>query len=110
MMVAFLGLIFLLSVLSDPSSEAIRIFGAEVPDLCLFKRLTGYRCPGCGLTRAFSFMAEGQVWSAFRMHILGPPIFLAMLYQLFYSAARLFRGPRWIPPWRRWWRSRRRRR
>lgn len=109
-LVILLGAIFVTAFLSDPSQESISLFGVQVPELCVVKRLTGYRCPGCGLTRSFAYMGEGQVLEAFRMHILGPPIFVAMLYQLVYSALRLFKGPRWIAPWKRWWRSLRARR
>lgn len=34
------------------------------PTLCLFRRLLGRPCPACGMTRAMSALARGQVRSA----------------------------------------------
>ena len=31
--------------------------------ICLFRRLTGIPCPGCGMTRAFAHLAKGE-WAA----------------------------------------------
>ncbi len=40
------------------------------PDLCLFHRLTGIACPGCGLTRAAAALAKGQFAESWRWHPL----------------------------------------
>ena len=45
----------------------------ELP-LCLFKALTGLRCPGCGLTHAFLAAGRGQWWAAALHHPLGPAL------------------------------------
>ncbi len=97
--------VLVLALLADPSSESIRLFGAELPGLCVFKRLTGTPCPGCGLTRSFSYLADGLLWQSLRMHPLGPPFFLAMLYQLPIRAGYMAWGPGWETPWSRWWRG-----
>jgi hypothetical protein len=46
---------------------------------CLIKTLTGWDCPGCGLTRAFCAMAKGQIRAAARFNLFGPPLFVATL-------------------------------
>lgn len=81
------------AVFLSPASEAVSLFGFEVPVLCGWRRLTGEACPGCGMTRAFSFMAHGHVVEAFRVNPAGPLVFLLVLTQ---------------PPWRLWqlWRLR----
>jgi hypothetical protein len=43
------------------------------PSVLLFSR----PCPGCGMTTCFAYMAQGQVLEAFRVHALGPILFLA---------------------------------
>jgi len=47
-----------------------------LPD-CGFKRLTGFHCPGCGSTRAFSNLVQGEFSAALGMNplvILGLPV------------------------------------
>ena len=45
------------------------------PVLCPFRRITGVWCPGCGMTRAFGWLAHGDLHQALRYHPLAP-IFL----------------------------------
>lgn len=75
----------------SPSSSEVTFFGYEVPVLCGFRRLTGQSCPGCGLTRSFTFMAHGLVGPAYRTHVLGPVAFLLVALQLPYRGWRLWR-------------------
>lgn len=58
------------------------IFGGG---LCVFKRLTGIPCPGCGLTRGFLAILRLDFSSAFSYNILVIPLFLCMC-----AAALLF--------------------
>jgi hypothetical protein len=49
---------------------------------CLWKALSGWKCPGCGLTRAWAFLVRGQFFAAFQMNcliFLTVPIFLKYL-------------------------------
>ena len=71
----------------QPSPDVVSVFGYDVPILCGFRRLTGYACPGCGLTRSFAFMAHGQLWQALDANWFGPPFFLFVAGQV---------------PWRAW--------
>jgi hypothetical protein len=91
---AFFGAVVLAAALLSPSSEAVSLFGVEVPALCAFRNLTGTGCPGCGLTRSFSFMAHGDPVQAFRMNWIGPFLFLAFAsqppYRLYRAANDLF--------------------
>jgi hypothetical protein len=39
--------------------------------LCLFERVTGRPCPGCGMTRSILRLAQGDLVGSLRMHPLG---------------------------------------
>ena len=45
-----------------------RIFGVGIP--CVFRLITGLKCPGCGMTHAFSEIATGDIASAFESNAL----------------------------------------
>lgn len=62
-----LGLAALFLVLRFSSPAAV-----PGPDLCLFHRLTGLACPACGLTRAASAFAKGDLGAAVDWHPLLP--------------------------------------
>lgn len=38
---------------------------------CTFHRLTGFHCPGCGMTRAAAALLHGEVAAAFRLNPVG---------------------------------------
>lgn len=87
---AFFTAVLLASAVLTPSSEAVSLFGVEIPAICGFRNLTGTGCPGCGLTRSFTFMAHGDPWQALQMNWFGPALFVAFATQppyRFYRAA-----------------------
>lgn len=43
---------------------------------CLWNRFLGLRCPGCGLTRAFCYLARGELISAVSANPLIIPVLL----------------------------------
>jgi len=81
--------ILALAFAMTPSDEAVSVFGYEVPTLCVWRATTGLSCPGCGLTRSFTYLAHGHVLEAFRMHALGPLAFLAVACQVPYQLYRM---------------------
>jgi hypothetical protein len=82
------------SVVLTPSAASVTLFGVELPPLCLFNAITGWRCPGCGLTRSFTFMGHGMLLEAFRVHVLGPPLYLFSVGFLAYRLVQLARAVR----------------
>jgi len=59
--------------LTDPES-------APLPQ-CVFKRLTGFDCPGCGTQRAIHALLHGRVGEAWRLNAaLFPALALGALY------------------------------
>lgn len=49
------------------------------PRLCIFKNVTGYPCPSCGVTRAIFLLLEGEITKSLMMNPLG---FVAALIML----------------------------
>lgn len=85
------------AALFTPSDQVLTVFGQEIPVLCGWRTMTGIPCPGCGLTRSFTYMAHGQVMAAFQMNWLGPPMFAVCLGSIPWQAFRLWQGPRRRP-------------
>jgi hypothetical protein len=64
----------------------------RLPTLCLFRRMTGLPCPGCGMTRSVMALAHLHFRDSFRFNALGP-IFVSMLAVWWLSALQaVFRG------------------
>ena len=40
--------------------------------LCPFKMLSGFPCPGCGITKSIVYFYEGDALKSLSYHILGP--------------------------------------
>lgn len=62
----------------------------ELPPTCLSNTLFGVRCPGCGLTRSFVYLAHGDFLSSFRVHHLGWLLFALTLCQIPYRLYQIF--------------------
>ncbi len=78
--------------------------GSLVPP-CLFHTLTGWWCPGCGMTRATHRLLHGDVVGAIRYNVLLPFVVLLITLAWVDSYARstgrrpvlAARLPRWAP-------------
>ena len=68
--------IFIVSIIVPP-------FDAAPFSICIFKNITGIECAGCGLTRAFLFLAHGQLSKAIKHNPLVLPVALLLFLQLF---------------------------
>ena len=58
--------------------------------ICLFKNITGIPCPGCGLTRAYLALFDGNLNEAFKYH----PLFflpIVLIIILIYNKIRINR-------------------
>ncbi|MBO5761541.1 MAG: DUF2752 domain-containing protein [Lentisphaeria bacterium] len=47
--------------------------------LCIFRIFTGLPCPGCGLTRSFLLLLQGDMGNSFRLHPLLLPVLFTLL-------------------------------
>lgn len=86
--------IVLASIALTPSESVLTLFGWEVPPLCVFKNATGMDCPGCGLTRSFTYMGHLAVGAAFDRHWLGPALYALVAGQIPFRAWRMWRRRR----------------
>lgn len=50
---------------------------------CLWQKLFAIPCPGCGMTRAFLSLLDGNISAAFSYHFMFPTVPLVYLYILF---------------------------
>jgi hypothetical protein len=72
-----------------------------LPPSCVTRTLFGWKCPGCGLTRSFIHLAEGDWWTSWRCHRLGGLMAAVVVFQIPYRLLALRRPDRpLIPP--RW--------
>ena len=82
----------------------IYLFGLPPVTVCIFRVLTGYDCPGCGMTRAFREMVSLDVLEAFRYNPLGPVIFLVVAGSWLHAIAKVSTKGRYALP--DWWKRR----
>ncbi len=76
---------------SGQTKVLIPLLGIPMPELCTWNRLTGWDCPGCGLTRSFVCVGHGQLLRAFTFNPVGPILFLLMTAQIPYRIVQLVR-------------------
>jgi hypothetical protein len=84
--------VILTSVVLTTESEAVYVWGWKIPPLCAWKALTGWDCMGCGLTRSFVYMGEGQVLEAFSRHWAGPIFWVLVLSQVPWRLVQIARN------------------
>lgn len=69
----------------EAGGGGLSIAGHSIPALCLSQRLVGLDCPGCGLSRSFVRLTQGDLLGALQSHRMGP-----LLY-FFFAVAALYR-------------------
>lgn len=100
------GVLLLAALLSVEAGTTVVVPLVQIPlpEMCYLRRLCGWSCPGCGMTRSFISLAHGDVPLAFQYNPAGPILFLLFAVQLPYRGwqiARLRMGrDEWrIGPW-----------
>ena len=69
----------------------------DIP-LCPFRALTGYSCPGCGMTRACILAVHGHWWSSLEHNPFGLPLLAGAILFGVDDLWRRFRGRSLLPP------------
>ncbi|MFN8144786.1 MAG: DUF2752 domain-containing protein [Bacteroidia bacterium] len=57
--------------------------------LCPFKMLTGFPCPGCGLTKSMVFLYEGDFSKSISYHMFGPAFVFFCICAIFFLSLEL---------------------
>lgn len=65
---------------------------------CLFHRVTGWYCPGCGNSRSVRALLSGQIWLSLRYNVF--PVLAVIVFALWAAeqALRLFGRPHRLLP------------
>jgi hypothetical protein len=77
--ISWFGLFLVIHLFGLSRDEVIE----HLPIFCLFKAITGIPCPGCGMTRAFLELAEGDFVAAFQLNPFSIPFFLVLIFSSF---------------------------
>lgn len=69
--------------------------------VCFVRRCTGTACPGCGLTRAMSYLVRGDLSAMWQMHPLAPlfAVDALVIAGLVWLARSVKVRPRWLALW-----------
>lgn len=57
---------------------------------CPFKMMTGFPCPGCGITKSLVYFYQGDFYKSVSYHILGPFVLLFSLISVVVLTLELF--------------------
>ncbi|QDU97080.1 DUF2752 domain-containing protein [Lignipirellula cremea] len=103
--VVVLTLSFLLHTPPGERTEQVFLPGTAwpLPELCVYKRLMGWDCPGCGLTRSFISLAHGDFRRAWLFNPGGILLYGMAIVQIPFQTYQIRR----IRQGRRAWRSKR---
>jgi hypothetical protein len=75
---------FALQVRSDERVELRFLPGYPLPQSCLSRQWFNVNCPGCGLTRSFIYLAQGNWQRSLSQHRIGWLLAIAVLAQFPY--------------------------
>lgn len=59
---------------------------------CLFKSITHFDCPGCGIQRSFIFLLKGNILQSVRMYPALIPIILLFTFLLLHLIVKIKNG------------------
>ncbi len=97
---SILALVFAFAMVEVPGGRvAVRgLGGYPLPETCGARTLFGVRCPGCGLTRSFIHLAEGDWRASWRSHRLGWLIAALVAFQIPYRMRAILQPDRTTLP------------
>ena len=66
---------------------------------CPFKMLTGFPCPGCGITKSLVYFYEGDIYKSLRYHILGPFVIAFCIFTIVVLTTELITQKEYFEKW-----------
>ena len=66
---------YLITLVTSLNTENLTI----LPTFCPFRLLTGYPCPGCGISRSIGALIQGNVSLSLSLHPLGLLVFFVFI-------------------------------
>ncbi|MEO7343942.1 MAG: DUF2752 domain-containing protein [Methylotenera sp.] len=66
---------------------------------CPFKMLTGFPCPGCGITKSLVYFYEGDIYKSLSYHILGPFVIAFCLLTVIVLITELITKKEYFTKW-----------
>ena len=57
---------------------------------CPFKMLTGFPCPGCGITKSVVYFYDGNLLKSIMFHLFGPFVIILSVYFLIKLSLELY--------------------
>jgi hypothetical protein len=67
--------------------------------LCPFKMLTGFPCPGCGITKSLVYLYQGDLEKSLYYHVLGPFVVLFCITAVIVLSVELKTGKEYLGKW-----------
>lgn len=67
--------------------------------LCPFKMLTGFPCPGCGITKSMLFLYQGDWLTSLYYHAFGPFTVLGCVAAIGILIVELYTGKEYLKEW-----------
>jgi hypothetical protein len=61
-----------------------------LPETCASRMILGVSCPGCGLTRSFVAMSQGNLYGALTFNLMGPFLYVLCWLQIPYRIVEYF--------------------
>jgi hypothetical protein len=96
--------VLILALLTGLAAPLLRVYPPDrvgwrwsadllLPPLCTVRQWFGINCPGCGMTRSFVYLAQGDLVASWRMHRLGVLFAFLIVLQIPYRLLAI-RSPR----------------
>jgi hypothetical protein len=74
--------------------NSVHVLGFTLPVRvpCIFRFITGFKCPACGMTRCFIYMSHFNIRAAFAMNRAGVLLYFLCVFEVPYRLVLLLRG------------------
>lgn len=74
------GFAFAWLVEPEGPNGSLRLAGRDLPALCLIRRLTGHRCPGCGMTRGLVYLFRLKAQDGMKANLFSPFVLALLIW------------------------------